>query len=191
MFSGFQCGPRDGGWNFDQSGGFGGWWGGGGQGGGRRRGRVFEQGDLKLVILQLLAEKPRHGYEIIKALEERTGGAYSPSPGVIYPTLTLLEDLGFTRASAAEGGRRVYEITPAGLDHLDEHRATVDDIFQRMSDQWTPRPDNPMVSLGSAFGGLTRAAFAAVTRTGTNEARIRRIREIIEEATRSIDGLDR
>ncbi len=191
MFSDFQCGPRgSGGWNFDQSG-FGGWWGGGGQGGGRRRGRVFEQGDLKLVILQLLAEKPRHGYEIIKALEERTAGAYSPSPGVIYPTLTLLEDLGYATAAASEGGRRVYEITQAGRDHLDEHRATVDDIFERMSNQWSPGPDNPMMALGSAFGGLTRAAFGAVTRTGTNEARIRKIRDIIEEATRSIDRLDR
>jgi DNA-binding PadR family transcriptional regulator len=191
MFSDFHCSPRGGGgWNFDQSG-FGGWWGGGGQGGGRRRGRVFEQGDLKLVILQLLTEKPRHGYEIIKALEERTGGAYSPSPGVIYPTLTLLEDLGYARAAASEGGRRVYEITQAGREHLDENRATVDEIFQRMSDQWTPGPDNPMMALGSAFGGLTRAAFAAVTRTGTNEARIRKIRDIIEEATRSIDNLDR
>jgi hypothetical protein len=110
---------------------------------------------------------------------------------VIYPTLTLLEDLGYARAAASEGGRRVYEITQAGRDHLDENRATVDEIFQRMSDQWTPGPDNPMMSLGSAFGGLTRAAFAAVTRTGTNEARIRKIRDIIEEATRSIDRLDR
>jgi DNA-binding PadR family transcriptional regulator len=190
VFSDFHCGPRGGGWNFDQSG-FRGFWGGGGQGGGRRRGRVFEQGDLKLVILQLLTEKPRHGYEIIKALEERTAGAYSPSPGVIYPTLTLLEDLGYARAAASEGGRRVYEITQAGRDHLDENRGIVDEIFQRMSDQWTPGPDNPMMSLGSAFGGLTRAAFAAVTRTGTNEARIRKIRDIIEEATRSIDRLDR
>lgn len=190
MFEGFQCGPRGGGWNVDQ-GGFGGFWGGGRGGGGRRRGRVFEQGDLKLVILQLLSEKPRHGYEIIKALEERTAGAYSPSPGVIYPTLTLLEDLGYARAASADGGRRVYELTQAGLEHLEENRTTVDEIFQRMTEQWTPTPDNPMVALGSAFGGLTRAAFAAMTRTGTNEARVRKIRDILEEATKAIDQLDR
>lgn len=190
MFSDYRCEPRGGGWSSDPFG-FGGWWGGGGQGGGRRRGRVFEQGDLKLVILQLLAEKPRHGYELIKALEERSGGGYSPSPGVIYPTLTLLEDLGYARAVAAEGGRRVYEITQSGRDFLEEHRSTVDDIFQRMSQQWSPGPDNPMMAIGTAFAALGRSAFGAMTRTGTNEARVRRIREILEEATRAIDRIDR
>ena len=67
--------------------------------GARRGGRMFDQGDLKLVILQLLEEKPRHGYDIIKELGERVGGEYSPSPGVVYPTLTMLEDMGYASAS--------------------------------------------------------------------------------------------
>jgi hypothetical protein len=71
-----------------------------------RSGRMFEQGDLKYVILRLLEEKPRHGYEVIKELEDRFGGAYSPSPGTVYPTLTMLEDLGYARATADDGGRR-------------------------------------------------------------------------------------
>ncbi len=72
----------------------------------RRQGRVFEQGDLKLVILRLLAEKPRHGYDVIKELEARFGGRYAPSPGTVYPTLTMLEDMGFARVVPEEGGKR-------------------------------------------------------------------------------------
>ena len=96
-------GPRHGagrgGWGFDPSGGAWFWGGHGrGRGGPFRRGRVFEQGDLKYVILRLLSEKPRHGYEIIKELEERFGGAYAPSAGTVYPTLALLEDMGYASA---------------------------------------------------------------------------------------------
>src|SRR3984957_15106497 len=85
-----------------------------GRGGRSALGRFFAHGDLRLVILNLIAEKPRHGYEIIKAIEEQVGGAYSPSPGVIYPTLTLLEELGYVTVEAAEGGKKLYRITEAG-----------------------------------------------------------------------------
>ena len=71
-----------------------------------RMGRVFEQGDLKYVILSLLDEKPRHGYEIIKALEEKSGGSYSPSPGTVYPTLTMLEEMGYAKATTEDGGKQ-------------------------------------------------------------------------------------
>src|SRR5690242_5212614 len=100
-----------------------GWfWGGGGprgRRGGFRGGRMFEQGDLKYVILKLLEEKPRHGYEIIKELEDRFRGVYAPSPGTVYPTLTMLEDLGYARAMPEEGGRKIYEITDEGRKHLE------------------------------------------------------------------------
>src|SRR5262245_51985023 len=76
---------------------------------GGRGGRVFDQGDLRWVVLRLVAEQPRHGYELIKEIEERLGGGYSPSPGVIYPTLTLLEELGFLSAAASEGARKLYQ----------------------------------------------------------------------------------
>ena len=74
-------------------------------------GRMFDQGHLKFVILRLLDEKPRHGYEIIKEIEDRFGGMYSPSPGTVYPTLTMLEDLGYARARPEESGKKIYEIT--------------------------------------------------------------------------------
>lgn len=100
-------------------------------GGPRMRGRVFEQGDLRLVILKLIAEKPRHGYEVMKAIEEALGGAYSPSPGVIYPTLTYLEETGLARIEAEEDGKKRYAATEAGLDHLKKEAAAVDAAFAR------------------------------------------------------------
>lgn len=104
---------------------------GGGRGGGL--GRFFAHGDLRLVILHLIAEKPRHGYEIIKAVEERVGGAYSPSPGVIYPTLTLLEELGYVTATA-DGGRKLHEVTEAGRAFLDANRPALDAVHARMDE---------------------------------------------------------
>ena len=83
-----------------------------------RGGRFFDQGDLRLVILALLAEQPRHGYEIIKAIEERLGGAYAPSPGVVYPTLTWLEELGYAEVQSAQGNRKLYAITAEGRAFL-------------------------------------------------------------------------
>jgi DNA-binding PadR family transcriptional regulator len=100
------------------------------RGGGR--GRVFDQGDLRFVILRLIADKPRHGYEIIKDIEDRLAGSYSPSPGVIYPTLTLLEELGYATVSASEGGKKLYAITPEGEAALAANRALVDAIFTRI-----------------------------------------------------------
>lgn len=113
------------------------WWGfPGGSGhrpGGRRGKRRFDQGDLKYVILGLLAEKPRHGYDIIKDLEEKFGGTYSPSAGTIYPTLALLEDMGFATVATEEGGRRVYTITAEGLKYLEENKPVVEELFERIS----------------------------------------------------------
>jgi DNA-binding PadR family transcriptional regulator len=95
------------------------------RGGPWRGGRMFEQGGLKFVILRLLEEKPRHGYEIIKELEERSGGRYTPSPGTVYPTLTMLEEMGFASAAVEEGGKKVYSITDAGRQHLAENKGAL------------------------------------------------------------------
>ncbi len=105
------------------------------RGGGRSGlGRFFAHGDLRLVILHLIAEKPRHGYEIIKAIEDQVGGAYSPSPGVIYPTLTMLEELGHVTVSACDSGKKLHTITPAGQAYLDAHRPGVDALLARMEE---------------------------------------------------------
>ena len=99
-----------------------------------RRGRVFEQGDLRYVLLKLIADKASHGYELIKDIEDRLGGAYSPSPGIVYPTLTLLEELGFIRAVQSEGARKAYEITDEGRAALEKNVRTVEDIFRRIGE---------------------------------------------------------
>ena len=102
------------------------------RGGGGGAGRVFGQGGLRLVLLRLIADKPRHGYELIKAIEEQLGGTYSPSPGVIYPTLTLLEELGHVTVTA-EGGRKLHTVTDVGRAHLQERQADVDALLARIA----------------------------------------------------------
>ena len=176
------------GWGFDPSF-FAGFWGGPGRGrsGPFRGGRMFEQGDLKYVILQLLDEKPRHGYEIIKELEERFGGTYSPSPGTVYPTLTMLEDLGYARATPEEGGRRIYEITPEGRAYLGENKSTVDDIFERIADFGTNFFSGPMMEVNHAFKNVGRATYATAPRYMRDPERLRKVREILERAAQEID----
>ncbi|MDP1872732.1 PadR family transcriptional regulator [Phenylobacterium sp.] len=105
-----------------------------GRRGGPRLGRFLEHGDLRFVLLALVEEAPSHGYELIRTLEERTGGAYRPSPGAIYPTLALLEDEGFVAQSQGSGARKLYEITPAGLEALAPQRPSVAAIFARMNE---------------------------------------------------------
>lgn len=97
-------------------------------------GRFFDHGDLRLVVLKLIAEKPSHGYELIKAVETAAGGAYTPSPGVIYPTLTLLEELGYVTGSDAGGGKKLYAITPAGEEFLQANNQPVRGLFERMAE---------------------------------------------------------
>lgn len=103
-------------------------------GGGRRR--MFDNGELRLILLHLVAEQPRHGYDLIRAIEELSGGAYAPSPGVVYPTLTLLSDMGqlTEQAPAADhgGGRKAFAITDAGKSQLTEHAATVTALLERL-----------------------------------------------------------
>ena len=93
---------------------------------------MIADGDLRLVVLALLAEQPRHGYDVIKALEERSHGAYSPSPGVVYPTLTFLEEAGYATAQA-EGNKKVYAITDAGRAHLAENGGIAEGILSEMA----------------------------------------------------------
>jgi len=169
--------------------GFGGW---GPQGGhGRWRGRaarLFEQGDLKYVILRLLEEKPRHGYEIIKELESRFGGSYAPSPGTVYPTLTMLEDLGYARVVPEEGGKKIYEITDEGRKHLAEHSTTVNDIFDRIARFVEGFTDTPMTELNQAFQRLARATYKTATTHIREKETLAKLREIIQRAADEIEA---
>ena len=141
----------------------------------RRGGRPFDNGELRLVILRLIAEAPCHGYELIKAIEDRMGGTYSPSPGVIYPTLSLLEELGHTTVEADASGRKRYSITPEGQAFLAANQPAVEAIFARFSGAErgaTPAPviramENLKLSLrlkmsGGALDAARIAAIAAI-----------------------------
>jgi DNA-binding PadR family transcriptional regulator len=170
--------------------GFGGW-GGPGRGHGHWRGRaarLFEQGDLKYVILRLLEEKPRHGYEIIKELESRFGGSYAPSPGTVYPTLTMLEDMGFARVVPEEGGKKIYEITDEGRKHLAEHSTTVNDIFDRIARFVEGFTDTPMTELNQSFQRLARATYKTATTHIREKETLNKLREIIQRAADEIEA---
>lgn len=96
-----------------------------------RAGRRLASGDLQLVLLALLAERPSHGYELIKALEERSGGFYSPSPGMVYPALTWLEEMGYASV-AAEGAKKLYSITESGNEYLKGNRDAADAMLGQL-----------------------------------------------------------
>src|SRR5918911_1300698 len=152
-------------------------------------GRMFEQGDLKYVILRLLDEKPRHGYEIIKELEERFSGFYSPSPGTVYPTLTMLEDLGYARATQEEGGKKIYEITPEGKAYLEQNKSTVEDIFERIAEFGSNFFSGPMMEVNHAFKDVGRATYTSAPRHVRDAERLRRIKEVLERGAREIEEI--
>jgi len=104
-----------------------------GGGGGGRGPRMFDSGAMRYVVLQLIAEKPRHGYEIIKELETRIGGGYAPSPGAIYPLMAMLYDMGHVTISH-DGNKKLHSITPEGQAFLDENRAMVDAVMARLTE---------------------------------------------------------
>jgi DNA-binding PadR family transcriptional regulator len=99
---------------------------------GVRAAKMLASGDLRLIILALLSEKPHHGYEIIKAVEEHSSGIYSPSPGMVYPALTYLEEMGYT-VSESEGAKKLYRITEAGTAYFAENRASVEETLDQLA----------------------------------------------------------
>ena len=150
---------------------------------------MFEQGDLKYVILKLLEEKPRHGYEIIKELEDRFRGAYAPSPGTVYPTLTMLEDLGYAKATQEEGGKRIYEITPEGRTYLAENKSTVEDIFERISDFGASFFGPAMTEVNRSFKDLARLTYTLAWRQTADPEKLHKIREALDRARREIEDI--
>ena len=149
---------------------------------------MFDQGHLKYVILQLLEEKPRHGYEIIKEIEERFSGAYSPSPGTVYPTLTLLEDLGYARAKPEEGGKKIYEITDEGRAHLAENKPLIDDIFSKIEEFAQSLFGEPMMDVNRGLKNVASAIYGA-KRHGRSADQIRKIKDILEKAAGDIEAV--
>jgi DNA-binding PadR family transcriptional regulator len=158
---------------------------GGGRGG--RLGRVFDHGDLRYVLLHLIAEKPRHGYELIKAIEEQFGGMYSPSPGVIYPTLTLLEELGYLRPETAEGTRKLYSITKEGAAFLAANRPLVDAILARMAEISRVYAGGPAPEIRRALRNLEQALSIRLGRGPLDTVQVRRITEALDRVAGEIE----
>ena len=159
------------------------------RGGGRSSlGRFFAHGDLRLVILQLIAEKPRYGYEIIKAIEEQAAGAYTPSPGVVYPTLTLLEELGYVTVSAGEAGRKLHEITPEGTAFLNANRATLDGLRARMSEAARVHAGGPAPQIMRATENLKLALRLRLGRGPLDEAQVRAVAAALDAAAAQVES---
>jgi DNA-binding PadR family transcriptional regulator len=170
------------------------WFGGRHGGGGGRfehmrggRGRVFDQGDLRYVILQLIAEKPRYGYEIIKAIEEKLAGSYSPSPGVIYPTLTMLEELGYASVNPTEGGKKLYAITPEGAATLEANKAVVDAIFARMEEVSAAHGGGPAPQILRAAQNLRMALKMRLGRGPMSEEQVQAIVTVLDAAAVAVE----
>ncbi|MDO9707199.1 PadR family transcriptional regulator [Paracraurococcus lichenis] len=155
---------------------------------GRGGGRFFASGDLRLVILQLIAEKPRHGYELIKGIEERVGGAYSPSPGVIYPTLTLLEDLGHVAAEAGEGGgKRLHRITEEGRAFLEANRPAVEALLARMAEAGRRHGGEPAPQVLRAMENLKMALRLRLGRGPLTEEQANAIAAALDAAATGVE----
>lgn len=172
-------------WSFD-----GGGRGGRGGGGGRGRRRMFDSGELRIVLLALIEKEPRHGYDLIKAIEEMTGGEYAPSPGVVYPTLNLLEDAGLIASVETDGARKAFRITDAGIAELAEKRGEADALLARLSDageQREQRGGGPQI--GRAVGNLM-AAMAHRLASGETDAEFKhQVAAILDEAAQKIERL--
>jgi DNA-binding PadR family transcriptional regulator len=164
-----------------------GWRGWGGRGGRGFGGRMFGPGDLRLVIMALIEQQPRHGYELIKAVEELFGGAYAPSPGAVYPTLSLLEDQGQLASAVDEGGKRVFSLTEAGKAWLDENRAAVDGVMARM--RLAARMMSGQLAPEAVREAVHTLRQAILTKPGDwSEAETGRVVEILMNAVRDIGG---
>jgi DNA-binding PadR family transcriptional regulator len=156
-----------------------------GFGGGRER--HFDNGELRFVILQLIADKPSYGYEIIKAIEERLSGAYAPSPGVVYPTLTMLEEEGYATVSSTEGNKKLYAATERGVEYLAENKVVLKAIFGRMEQAGKAFGRGRSPQIMRAIMNLRYALKIRTERGNLSAEQIRKVAEAIDTAARVID----
>jgi DNA-binding PadR family transcriptional regulator len=157
--------------------------------GGRRgrRGRMFESGELRLVLLKLIADEPRHGYDLIRAIEDLTGGEYAPSPGVIYPTLTLLQDMGLIEEAAGEGPRKPFQVTDEGRKHLEEREEEVEALLERLRDLAPREGSSAGPAIGRAVKNLMTALRHRIGRDGLDDELLHEIAGILDEAAQKIE----
>lgn len=162
--------------------------GGGGHGGGRGQ-RMFEHGALKLLVLNLLAEQPRLGYEVIKAIEQLVGGDYSPSPGVIYPTLTYLTDVGWAVAEERDGGRKQYTITAEGRAQVEGQKEAIDQVLGRLTLTRREAGARGAPEIQRAMSNLKTALQMRFAQGEPDRKLIQAVAELIDQAAVAIERL--
>ncbi len=155
--------------------------------GGRRR--IFDSGELRLVLLKLISDQPRHGYDLIKAIEEMTGGAYAPSPGVVYPTLTMLEDMGHIDEQKSDGARKAFAITAEGAAHLSANKPEVDAALAKLAALAAQRERFDGVTVRRAMLNLRMSIRGRLLQEGADKAVMREVTAILDEAARKIEAL--
>ena len=168
----------------------GGPWAGGQRHDGGRRQRMFDAGELRLVLLKLIADTPRHGYDLIREIETMTGGAYAPSPGVVYPTLTLLDEMGLIEEQQTEGAKKRFAATADGRTHLAERRAEVDALIARLEELGAHRRKaGGGAPIGRAMTNLGQAIAGRVARGDFSEDTLHDAAALIDEVAQKIERL--
>ena len=158
----------------------------GGRGPGGRR-RMFDNNELQLMLLKLIAEQPRHGYDLIKAIEELSGGAYAPSPGVVYPTLTMLADMGVIDEQATEGNRKSFAITEEGQKLLEEKAELVEALTQRIAALSEKQTRLDAAPVRRAMMNLRQSLHDRLTAGELDKDKLHEIAAILDEAARTIE----
>lgn len=160
----------------------------GGRGGGRGRSRMFGPGELRLLLLHLVAESPRHGYDLIRSIDELTGGNYAPSPGIVYPTLSLLTDEGVAAELAGEGSRKSFTATDAGRAELEARADEVSALVERIKRLAASEPRSAP-PIGRAVANLMAVLRGRAAAGEFDKETIHQITDILDEAARKIERL--
>jgi DNA-binding PadR family transcriptional regulator len=153
------------------------------------RRRMFDSGELRLVLLKLIADEPRHGYDLIRQIEELTGGAYAPSPGVIYPTLTLLDEMAQIEARQSEGAKKLFAITAEGQAELGANQDVVDALIARLVAFGEERQRTDVASIRRAMGNLRQVLLNRVGQHDLDDDKLHAIVALIDEAAQKIERL--
>jgi DNA-binding PadR family transcriptional regulator len=146
----------------------------------------FQKGDLKYVILDLIKDKPRHGYEIIRELEELSHGLYTPSPGAVYPTLQMLEEIGYASAKERDG-KKIYTITKEGLKFLEERKDSAEEVRSHMKHRWSFKNIGKMAMVMKEYHALESLLGRGIRSLDADK--MQRIREVLTSAYKEIEAI--
>lgn len=156
---------------------------------GKRRGRMFRRGELRLILLHLIAEEPRHGYDLIRQIEDMTGGHYAPSPGIVYPTLTLMAEMDLIDEALGEDGKKIYSITERGTAKLAEEQEHIDHILERLDGVSKMGEASDGASIRRAVHNLKSAIRIRLADEEKGSDKILDVAAIIDEAAGKIERL--